>query len=64
MLNLICNLIARIVFTGINGVALIPLLGFLFYIGLGQARDFIFVTNKTFKGGNINAKTSRKMGLH
>lgn len=51
MLNLICNLIAKIVFTGINGVALIPLLGFIFYICLGQARDFIAISKKTLRVG-------------
>ncbi|WP_154440226.1 hypothetical protein [Tissierella pigra] len=40
MLNLICNLISKIVSTGINGTILMPLIAFLLWIGVGQARDF------------------------
>lgn len=63
MLNLIMNLIAKIVFLGINGTICIPILIVLFPEFMGQVKDITYVTNKTFKGGNINAE-SRKVGLH
>lgn len=46
MLNQICNLIAKIVFLGINGTILIPLIAFLLWIGVGQVRDFITVAKQ------------------
>jgi hypothetical protein len=64
MLNLICTLIAKIVFLGINGTICIPILIVLFPKFVGQVKDIAYVTNKTFKRRNNNAKTSRKVGLH
>ncbi|MDR7856018.1 hypothetical protein [Tissierella sp.] len=51
MLNLICSLIAKIVFTSINGVVLILLLGFIFYIYLGQAEDFRKIAKQIIREG-------------
>ncbi|OZV12282.1 hypothetical protein CIW83_09285 [Tissierella sp. P1] len=63
MLNIICNLIAKIVFLGINGTICIPILIALFPEFVGQVKDIAYVSNKTFKMGESNVK-SRKMGLH
>lgn len=51
MLNLLCNLIAKIVFLGINGTILIPLVAFLLWFGLGQVRDFKQVVKQILKEG-------------
>ncbi|MGJ0847471.1 hypothetical protein ACR77J_12340 [Tissierella praeacuta] len=51
MLNLICNLISKIVFSGINGTILIPLIGFLLWIVVGQVNDCISINKKIFRGG-------------
>lgn len=51
MLNQICNLIAKIVFLGINGTILIPLIVFLLWKLLGQARDFVSITKQILREG-------------
>ena len=51
MLNLICNLITKIVFLGINGTILIPLIVFLLWKLVGHARDFITVTKQILREG-------------
>lgn len=51
MLDLLCRAVEKIVFTGINGVALIPLIGFIFHIFIGQARDFITVAKQILREG-------------
>lgn len=39
MLNLICTLVSKIVFTGINGTSLILPIGILLYVLHRQAKD-------------------------
>ena len=41
MLNVFMDLIAKIVFTGVNGVVLIPILLLLIYLLVGQAKETI-----------------------
>lgn len=50
MINLLCNLVAKIVFSGVNGTILIPLLVFLLYISVGQVKEFIEINKQVFKG--------------
>ncbi len=50
MLNLICSLVSKIVFTGINGTSLILPLAVLLYALYGQARDVKRVFIEVFRG--------------
>lgn len=49
MLNLICQGVERIVFSGINGKILIPLLIILLWVAVGQVEEFIEITEQIFK---------------
>jgi len=49
MINLICQGVERIVFSGINGKALIPLLIILLWVAVGQVEEFIETTKQIFK---------------
>lgn len=51
MLNLICKGVERIVFSGIDGKILVPLLIYLLWIGVGQAKDFIKISKEIFGKG-------------
>ena len=49
MLNLICNLVSKIVFTGVNGTSLILPLVVLLYVLYGQAKDVKRVFIEVFR---------------
>lgn len=48
MLNLLCSLISKMIFSGINGVVLIPLVAYLLWVLKGQAKEFINISKKIF----------------
>lgn len=50
MLNLICTLVSKIVFTGLNGTSLIIPLLILLYVLYGQAKDVKRVFKEVFRG--------------
>lgn len=50
MLNLICTLVSKIVFTGLNGTSLILPIGILLYVLYGQAKDVKRVFIEVFRG--------------
>lgn len=41
MLNMIMDLIAKLVFSGINGVVMVPILVLVVYLLVGQAKETI-----------------------
>lgn len=41
MLNIVMDLIAKIVFSGINGVVMVPILILVVYLLVGQAKETI-----------------------
>lgn len=43
MLNSIMDLVAKIVFSGVNGVVMVPMLMLLIYLLVGQAKETIEV---------------------
>lgn len=49
MINLICQGVEIIAFSGINGKILIPLLIILLWVAVGQAEEFIEITKQIFK---------------
>ena len=51
MLNLICNLVSKIVFTGINGTILIVPLMVLLYVLSGQVKDVKQVAKQILREG-------------
>ena len=50
MLNLICNLVSKIVFTGLNGTSLILPIGILLYVLYRQVKDVKRVFIEVFRG--------------
>ncbi|MBU5424970.1 hypothetical protein KQI41_00990 [Tissierella pigra] len=50
MLNLICTLVSKIVFSGLNGTSLILPLGILIYVLYGQAKDVKRVFIEVLRG--------------
>lgn len=49
MLNLICTLVSKIVFLGLNGTSLILPIGILLYVLYGQVKDVKRVFIKVFR---------------
>lgn len=53
MLDAICNIIAKIVFSGIDGkILIIPLIA-LIYVLIGQAKEFKKEFNLIFREGEV-----------
>lgn len=53
-MDLICRIVEKIVFSGINGKILILPLIFLLWFGIGQAKDFIYVAKKILKEEDLS----------
>lgn len=51
MLNLLCNLIEKIVLSGVDGTILIIPMGILLWIMYGQAKDFVKVARRILREG-------------
>lgn len=51
MLNQLCGLVSRIVFSGVNGTILIIPLTILLYITFGQVKEFITIAKEVWREG-------------
>lgn len=50
MINLLCKAVERIVSSGIDGKALVPLLLYLIWVAVGQVDEVIDATRQLFIG--------------
>ncbi len=51
MLNKLCDLVSRIVFSGVNGTILIIPLTILLYITFGQVQEFVSMAKEIWREG-------------